>query len=170
MRVLRLILVPLFLSLQVSLFGQIENEAYEKKLDKLYAYSVPLISAEQLAFEREQNPNIVVLDTRQKKEFEVSHLPEARFVDYDKFSVEAVRDIPRDAKVVVYCSVGYRSERIGEKLQKAGYEHVYNLYGGIFEWVNQDNEVVNKAGIPTQTVHTYNKLWSQWLRKGEKVW
>ena len=170
MRIFGIILTTLFLALQVNLFGQIESEAYEKKLDKLYTYSVPLISAEQLAFELERNPRIVVLDTRQANEYKVSHLADSRFVNYNQFKLEDVKDIPKDAKVVVYCSVGYRSERIGEKLQKAGYENVYNLYGGIFEWVNQENAVVDNEGTPTQTVHTYNKLWSQWLQKGEKVW
>jgi hypothetical protein len=47
-----------------------------------------------------------------------------------------------------------------------------NLYGSIFEWVNQGNPVVNKDNQPTQQVHTYNKNWSRWVEKdkAEKVW
>jgi 3-mercaptopyruvate sulfurtransferase SseA len=70
----------------------------------------------------------------------------------------------------VYCSVGYRSERVGEKLQKLGYQNVYNIYGGIFEWKNEGMQVVNRQNQPTDSVHTYNKNWSKWLLKGVKVY
>ena len=43
----------------------------------------------------------------------------------------------------MYCSIGKRSEKVTQKLKKAGYNNVSNLYGGIFEWVNQGNEVVD---------------------------
>ena len=76
----------------------------------------------------------------------------------------------KDQEVIVYCSVGYRSERIGEKLQKAGYTNVKNLYGGIFSWKNEGNEVVRDADIPTDSVHTYNKSWGKWLLKGIEVY
>jgi hypothetical protein len=70
----------------------------------------------------------------------------------------------------VYCSVGYRSERIGEKLLKLGYTDVVNLYGGIFEWKNQGLDVYNSSNYPTDSVHTYNKSWGKWLVKGIKVY
>ena len=47
--------------------------------------------------------------------------------------------------IVLYCSIGYRSEKIGEKLVEMGYGHVFNLYGGIFEWVNRDLPVYNAS-------------------------
>ena len=72
--------------------------------------------------------------------------------------------------MVVYCSVGYRSERIGEKMQKMGFENVSNLYGGIFDWKNQGNTVINLNQEPTDSVHTYNRNWSQWLYNGIKVY
>ena len=72
--------------------------------------------------------------------------------------------------MVVYCTVGYRSERIGEKLQKMGFQDVHNLYGGITEWVNQGHKVVDPEGNETPKVHTYSKDWGKWLKEGEKVW
>ena len=80
--------------------------------------------------------------------------------------------IKKDQKVVVYCSIGYRSEKIGEQLQQLGYKDVHNLYGSIFEWVNAGNEVVDAKNNKTRKVHTYNRKWSQWVEDGkaEKVW
>jgi len=100
----------------------------------------------------------------------VSHIPNALFTGYKDFNTDALKDIPKTDTIVVYCSVGYRSERIGEKLQKMGYSNVFNLYGGIFEWKNTGLEVVDTDGTETEKVHTYNKTWSKWLTRGEKVY
>ena len=73
---------------------------------------------------------------------------------------------------MLYCSIGYRSEKVGEKLQRLGYTKVYNLYGSIFESVNVGNEVVDQNGKKVKKVHTYNKDWSQWVdeTKTKKIW
>ncbi|GAB4246194.1 MAG: hypothetical protein Tsb0034_25080 [Ekhidna sp.] len=136
-------------------------------MESLYKKTVPLIKAETL---KPKLSEVVILDTRAKEEFEVSHIPGARFVNYNDFEVKQVEDIPKDQEVIVYCSVGYRSERVGEKLQKAGYSNVKNLYGGIFGWKNEGNEVVGMNNLPTDSVHVYNRLWGKWLFKGTKVY
>jgi len=41
---------------------------------------------------------------------------------------------------------------------KAGYTNVSNLYGGIFEWVNQGNNVVDDNNRITPKVHAYGKF------------
>lgn len=114
--------------------------------------------------------NFVLLDTREKAEYKVSHLENAQWVGYDTFDKKRLKDIPKDQPIVVYCSIGYRSERIGEQLLKMGYEEVYNLNGGIFEWVNQDQELVESKDKATDKVHAYSKSWGVWLDKGEKVY
>lgn len=143
------------------------NPKYTKKLERLYKNSVPLVEAESAKEMMEED--VLVLDTRTEREFEVSHIAGAQFVDFDSFSKKDFAGVDRDKKVIVYCSVGYRSERIGEKLKKMGFENVYNLYGGIFEWKNLGNDVVNDQDQTTDQVHTYNADWGRWLDQGEKV-
>ncbi len=141
---------------------------FEEKLESLYKKSVPLIGDTEL---KDISDNeVYILDTRSKEEFEVSHIEGAHFIDYQSFEMEDIKSIPKDATVIVYCSVGYRSERIGEKMLESGYENVKNLYGGIFNWKNNGHQVVNNLDLPTDSVHTYNKRWSQWLEKGIKVY
>ena len=135
----------------------------------MYRHTVPLIRPAALD-SLQQQQTVVLLDTRSQEEYRVSHLPDARFVNYDTFKPEDVQDIAKEAPVVVYCAVGYRSERVGEQLQQAGYQHVQNLYGGIFEWKNEGRKVVNLREQPTDSVHTYNRNWSRWLERGVKVW
>ena len=74
------------------------------------------------------------------------------------------------AFVIVYCSIGKRSEDVTLKLKKAGYTNVKNLYGGIFEWVNQGHPVYNNNNIVTDSVHAYGNFWGKWLDKGVKVY
>jgi rhodanese-related sulfurtransferase len=111
----------------------------------------------------------IFLDAREKDEYIVSHIPNARYVGYDDFVLSSCSDIPKDQLIVVYCSVGYRSGNVTEDLEKAGYTEVYNLWGGIFNWVNTGHEVVNSKGA-TQNVHPYDEQWGKWLTRGNKVY
>ncbi len=92
----------------------------------------------------------------------------AKHVGYQNFSINSLKSIPLDAGIIVYCAVGYRSEKIAEKLIATGYKNVFNLYGGIFEWKNQGNNVYNQSG-KTNKIHAYSKAWGIWLNEGEKV-
>jgi len=150
-----------------NLWGQVSSRAYSIMLNGLLSESVELLSAEELEKRMEE---VILLDTRQWREYEVSHLQNARWVGYDDFSKAKVKDLPRDKPIVVYCSVGARSETIGEKLLEMGFERVYNLHGGIFEWVNAGQPVYDQSGAATPKVHAYSKLWGVWLSKGEKVY
>lgn len=155
--------------LMFLMFSACGQKSYDKKLESLYRNTVPLISPDSLSSKMDTN-NLLIIDTRSIEEYEVSHLKGARFLDYDNYTDEDFNNIPKDTEVIVYCSVGYRSERIGEKMQKLGFTNVKNLYGGIFEWKNTDHNIVNGNGTPTDSVHTYNKDWSQWLIKGIKIY
>ena len=140
---------------------------FKATIDALNSETVPYISVAELA---RQPAGLLLLDARPPAEFEVSHLAAARRVGYDDFTAEALGPVAKTTPIVVYCSVGYRSEKVGEKLLKAGFTNVRNLYGGLFEWVNQGHGVVDAAGRPTARVHAYSRLWGVWLQRGEKVY
>ncbi len=142
---------------------------YEKKLHSLLKHTVPLITAPRLKGETGAGGPLVILDTRELEEYRVSHIRGARHVGYENFDITSLEDIPKDRPIVLYCSLGVRSERIGEKLQKAGYTNVRNLFGGIFQWVNQDYPVYVHVGTRTNKIHAFSKKWSRWLLRGEKV-
>jgi len=165
----RLILIITLIGLMASAYCQ-KPTNYDDQLKGMYKNTIELISVEDLSKEIETNKGIVLLDARELNEFKVCHIEGAWCVGYDKFSIEIMEDIPKDSEIVVYCSLGVRSEQVGEKLKEAGYLNVKNLFGGIFEWKYLDQEVVDKKGNPTNKVHTYNENWSKWLLKGEKVY
>ncbi len=151
----------------LAAFPACGQKTFDEKMNSLYKETVPLIKASEL---KNRMDKVVLLDARAPEEFGISHLDGAILIDYNNFDKTDVIRIPKDTEVIVYCSVGYRSERIGEKLQQMGYTNVKNLYGGIFGWKNEGFNTVNKYGRPTDSVHTYNKSWSKWLFKGIKVY
>jgi rhodanese-related sulfurtransferase len=130
--------------------------------------SVPYITVSELKTKQ----NFIILDTREPKEFNVSHIKNAQCVGFDNFNLKKIKSLLKnqDATIVVYCSVGIRSEKIGEKLLKKGYKNVFNLFGGIFEWKNQGEEIVDNNDIVTQNIHTFSKEWSKYSLKGNKIY
>ena len=133
-------------------------------------HKVPVITVQELKKElkeRDEEKPLVLLDTRELKEFKVSHIEDARHVGYKKFNLKTIAGIPKKTPIVVYCSLGVRSERIGEMLEKAGYRKVKNLLGGIFEWVNRGNPVVDLDKQSTQQVHAYK--WSCQARRASLI-
>ena len=142
------------------------NRLYSAMLDGLLKNTVPYVSVAQLHAEAPA----VLLDARAPREFAVSHLSGARWVGFEEFALARVQDLPRNTPIVVYCSVGYRSEKVGEQLQRAGYTQVRNLYGGLFEWMNEGLLPVTAGNKPTAWVHAYSRRWGIWLKRGHKIY
>tara|TARA_R110002033_G_scaffold31612_2_gene68820 strand:+ start:2000 stop:2455 length:456 start_codon:yes stop_codon:yes gene_type:complete len=130
--------------------------------------NIPYITVQELAMPKTQ---AIILDAREKNEFNTSHLKNALFVGYNGFNIDSVLQIipNKTTKIVVYCSLGIRSETIATKLKKNGYTSVYNLYGGIFEWKNNNFPVYDFENKETNKIHVFSKEWSKWLKKGIKV-
>ncbi len=118
------------------------------------------------------NGSPIILDAREPEEFRVSHIKGALNVGYNDFSPEekSVQKLNKSGPVIVYCSVGIRSEKIGEKLKKAGFTNLKNLYGGIFEWKNKGFPVVDSTGQSTENIHIFGKMWGQYLSAGNPVY
>lgn len=157
----------------VLFFGattSLAQQTLEQVLLKYNKQNIPYISAEML-IDIKNDPTIVLLDSREKKEYEVSHIKGALYAGYEDFNLQEVsKNIKSiDTPIIVYCSLGVRSEDIAETLEKAGYTNIKNLYGGIFNWKNNNLPVVNRHQEPTDSVHVYSKKWGKWLTKGIKV-
>ena len=157
----------LFLFLITGQFCFAQN-SLDKLLEKFNKGSVPYMTISDL---RKIKDSVVILDAREKEEFEISHIPKAKYVGYKNFSLQKLDSlkIPKTSTIVVYCSLGIRSENIGEKIKEYGYPNVLNLYGGIFEWKNNNLEIVNNNKI-TDSIHTFSKKWSKWVQNGIKVY
>lgn len=157
----------IFYFLLISNFSHAQQTLLEL-LENNNTESVAYISVETLALSRTK---AIILDAREPREYTISHIKDAICVGYDNFDLKSVTNrIPNKTQaIVVYCSLGIRSEDIAERLKIAGYKNVTNLYGGIFEWKNKDFELYNSRGNTTDSIHTFSEEWGKWLKKGIKV-
>lgn len=140
----------------------------DDKLSSLVTADNQAISANE-AYEMAE---AIFLDARELDEFEVSHLPKAIHIGYDKVDYDTVEDLDLNKPVIVYCTVGYRSEKIAKKLRKKGFKNVYNLYGSLYAWKLAGYPLMDADGKSTERLHTYNKKWGSFVPDtiGEKVW
>jgi rhodanese-related sulfurtransferase len=145
---------------------RVQSDAYDAMLSILLSHSVNEVTVN----ETESLNSPIFLDARTLNEFNVSHIENARFVGFDSMQLSALEGIEKDQPLVVYCSVGYRSEKVAERLIELGYTNVKNLYGGLFEWMNQNRTVVDVNNLKTKRIHAYDKTWGVWLTQGEKVY
>lgn len=149
----------------------IGQNSLDKLLDKYNTRSIPYISVEELRM-WQMNDSVVILDAREPNEFEVSHIAFSKNVGFNDFSSEEnqIQKLKKNTPIIIYCSVGIRSEQIGEKLKKAGFTNLKNLYGGIFEWKNKGYPIIDSKGKETENVHTFSKMWSNYLTAGNPVY
>ncbi len=111
----------------------------------------------------------LLLDVREKEEYEVSHLKDAVLAVSEREALKALEGIPPDRPVVLYCSVGYRSSEMAGFLQKRGFEKVYNLEGSIFAWANEGKPVY-RGEERVRVVHPYDRVWGKLLKKMLRSW
>nr|WP_211162879.1 rhodanese-like domain-containing protein [Aromatoleum diolicum] len=83
----------------------------------------------------------VLVDVRDQGEYAKGHIPNARHIplaDLERRSSELEKF--KDRPIVLCCASGNRSGAAVSALKKAGFEKLFQLRGGLFEW--------EKAGQP----------------------
>ena len=106
----------------------------------------------------EINPSkTVFVDCRSEQEREVSIIPGA--ISLEQFKKQ---EHTPENDVVFYCTIGYRSAKAIEKLQK-DYKNLnrtcFNLESSIIGWLHEGGELTSPNGTPTTRVHVYGKAW-----------
>ncbi len=92
------------------------------------------ITAEEAKKIMDSGEEHIVLDTREKDEFEEEHIPNAILIPYTEIENKAIELIPdKDKLILVYCRSGRRSKIAAESLAKLGYTSVKE-FGGIIDW------------------------------------
>jgi rhodanese-related sulfurtransferase len=157
----------LLFSLTLGQFGHAQTVTphcngylFDQLVKKSISFSVSTIDVQDLFAQRTK---YLVLDARAKEEFTVSHIEGALRIGYEPLNTEVLRSVDRNQPIAVYCSIGYRSEKVAEQLQKMGFTQVVNVYGSIFEWINRGYKVVDPFGKPTHKVHGYSRIWGIWV-------
>lgn len=81
----------------------------------------------------ETSPGIILLDVREKWEFELVHINGAVLAPLSNF-LSFIPKLSKTAAYLVYCHHGVRSARVCMYLMNLGFENVSNLAGGIEQY------------------------------------
>ena len=85
----------------------------------------------------------VIVDVRDKKEFDQGHIPHAVNIPYASIdSRMSELDDFKERPIVLACKMGQHAGPAGTALRKQGFVNVSRLSGGIAEWRNQNLPVV----------------------------
>ncbi|SRR5579875_843690 len=81
--------------------------------------------------------DIVLVDVREKIEWNEGHIPGAIHVPRGYLELQIEEAVPdKNKTVVLYCAGGVRSLMAGATLQQMGYKNVISMAGGFGQWKN----------------------------------
>lgn len=87
----------------------------------------------------------VLLDIREKKEFDAGHIVDSVHIPLSKLGGRVAElDKHKNKPVIVACKVGQQSADAVKILKSAGFEQVMRLNGGISEWRADNLPLVQK--------------------------
>jgi rhodanese-related sulfurtransferase len=79
-----------------------------------------------------------LIDVRTRDEFKEGHLQGAVNLDfYDPEFGERIKAFEKDKPIFIYCRSGSRSAKAAELFKEAGFAQVYELKGGIINWMEE---------------------------------
>ena len=85
----------------------------------------------------------VLVDVRTEDEYNSGYIENSLNIDYfsNEFSVNADK-LDKNTPIILYCRSGKRSSMSANKISKLGFKEIYNLQGGILEWIEEGNAIV----------------------------
>ena len=94
------------------------------------------IAPDQLQEMMNEGKRFILLDVREKWEYEMVHIEGATLIPFGELP-RRFREITPGVEVVVYCHWGMRSLDAAFLLQQLGFKSVKSLVGGIDRWAQE---------------------------------
>jgi rhodanese-related sulfurtransferase len=89
------------------------------------------ITIDQARERLKQNPQAVLMDVREDREWEKEHAAEAVHLGKGILERDLEQMVPdQNREIIMYCGGGYRSVLTAQVAQKMGYRNVYSLISG----------------------------------------
>ena len=99
------------------------------------------VTADDVQAMRDRGEPVTLVDVREPAEWAAGHLPGATHIPRGEIETGAESQLPRDARIVVYCAAGGRSALAADTLQQMGYANVASMRGGIQAWADAGGEI-----------------------------
>ena len=91
------------------------------------------LAPEQVQQLLELNPDILLLDVREKWELEICQIQPSLHIPMQEVPT-ALEQLDADRETVVICHHGARSMQVGSYLEQLGFSNIINLAGGVDAW------------------------------------
>jgi adenylyltransferase/sulfurtransferase len=104
--------------------------------------SVPEIRVEELKQRLDAGENLFLLDVRDESEFEISNIG-GQLIPLPELS-KRMNELDAKRTIVTVCKMGPRGAKAAQVLHNAGFNHVWNLTGGIHAWSDRVDHSVRK--------------------------
>jgi rhodanese-related sulfurtransferase len=86
--------------------------------------------------------DVQLVDVRTAKELEDGFIKNSQNIDWYSPTFETdIENLDKTKPVIIYCRSGKRSAECAEKLIEAGFVKVYDLEGGITQWLYEDRAI-----------------------------
>ena len=99
------------------------------------AAKVPFMSLAEVRARVEAGEDLLVLDVRERGEYEAGHIPGARLLPRGQLELRVNKKLPDPTRrIVATCELGYISTLAAATLREMGFQHAVALDGGMKAW------------------------------------
>jgi rhodanese-related sulfurtransferase len=117
----------------VPLFQMPEHVRFEKLVTEAKKHITEI--SPQDAAAKSQSGEAVIVDVREKDEWDEEHIPNATHLSRGTIELDIEEQVPdTNAMIICHCGGGGRSALAAESLQKMGYKNVRSMAGGFKAW------------------------------------
>ncbi|OLB31372.1 MAG: molybdopterin-synthase adenylyltransferase MoeB [Chloroflexota bacterium] len=140
--------------------GEASREIMRQARRQVPEWSTPQVN-EAMAHQHEagrENQEIVLVDVREKHEWNEGHIPGAIHVPRGYLELQVEEAVPdKDKTVVLYCAGGVRSLMAGATLQQMGYKNVVSMAGGFGAWKGNGYSFVQPRTMSEAQAKRYSR-------------
>ena len=86
----------------------------------------------------------MILDVRTTGEFNEDHIEGAVLIPVLELE-NRLNELPKDKPIIVYCKIGGRSSTAANILMENSFTEIYNMTGGITDWIDKGYPIVNES-------------------------
>jgi rhodanese-related sulfurtransferase len=144
-----LLILVLFFVVSVALSGCLSDKKSESntitKINESENINYTNVNVQQ-GQEMIDRGEVFILDVRTPEEYASGHIKNSTLMAVQDIPAneldKKLKELPKDKKILVYCRSGRRSAAASTILVNNGFSQVYNMQGGITEWMNAGYETV----------------------------
>ncbi len=116
-----------------------EIVVFGKKVN--FKHKAPYITPKKLKLLLDKKTDTILLDTRNAYEVKLGKFKDAITLPIETFrefpdAIKKIR-LPKDKPIIFYCTGGIRCEKAATYLKERGFKNVYQLKGGILQYMNE---------------------------------